>query len=188
MSLMPQPPRDAPPPRPAGSRLAAWLKLPLRLLLALLILFEEWGWQPLQNAMARIARLPLLRQLEALIARLPPYAALVAFLLPGLALLPVKIGALWLMAHGQRMLGLVVIVVAKIVGTAIVARLFTLTQPALMRLSWFAALYGRWSAWKSALLTWVRESALWRSLHAWRVQLRATLQIWRARWFGVGRR
>ena len=30
-------------------------------LLALLILFEEWGWDPLQRALARLGRLPLLR-------------------------------------------------------------------------------------------------------------------------------
>jgi hypothetical protein len=41
-------------------------------LFALLILFEEWGWEPLQRLMARIARLPVVRHLEAGIARLPP--------------------------------------------------------------------------------------------------------------------
>jgi len=162
-------------------RWIAWLKAPLRLLLALVILFEEWGWQPLQDLLARIARLPVLRQFEALVARLPPYAALVAFCLPGLALLPVKIGALWLLAQGQRTLGLALIVAAKIVGTAVVARLFTLTRPALMRLAWFARLHGRWAAWKEALLAWVRGSALWRALHAWRLGLRARVRAWRAR-------
>ncbi|MBL8347596.1 MAG: hypothetical protein JNN03_19325 [Rubrivivax sp.] len=173
------------------NRLITWLKAPLRLLLALIILFEEWGWQPLQNLMARIARLPVLRSIEARIARLPPYAALVVFFLPGLALLPVKIGALWLVAHGQRLAGLAVIVAAKLVGTAIVARLFTLTRPALMRLAWFAALYARWTGWKEQLLAWVRGSALWRSLHAWRLRLREPLRSWRSRalrrvrhWFG----
>lgn len=166
------------------SRWIAWLKVPLRLALALVILFEEWGWQPLQNLMARLARLPVLRQMEALISRLPPYAALVVFFLPGLALLPVKIGALWLIAQGQRLLGLALIVVAKIVGTAIVARLFTLTQPALMRLAWFARLHGRWTVWKASLLGWVRGSAVWRSLHAWRLRVREQVARQARRWFG----
>lgn len=165
--------------------LAWWLKAPLRLVLALVILFEEWGWQPLQNLMARIAQLPVLRRIEVRIAALPSYAALVAFFLPGLALLPVKIGALWLIAQGQRALGLTLIAVAKLIGTAIVARLFTLTQPALMRLPWFAALYARWTTWKDALLAWVRGSALWRGLHAWRLLMRETVGVWRGR---IGRR
>ena len=171
------------PPSQPG-RLRAWLALPLRLLLALAILFEEWGWEPLQRLMERLARLPLLRALEALIARLPPYAALGVLLIPWLALLPVKIGALWLLAHGQRGLGLTVIVVAKVVGTAVLARLFKLTQPALMRLTWFASLYGRWALWKGALLAWIRNSAVWRSLHHWRLQARESARRWRRRWFG----
>lgn len=159
------------------------LQVPLRLLLALLILFEEWGWDPLQRAMARIARLPLLRRLDAAIARLPPLAALVVFVVPGLLLLPVKIAALWLIGHGQHLLGLGVIVAAKVVGTAVVARLYALTQPALMRLPWFAALHGRWTTWKQGLLAWVRGSAPWQYLHALRLRLRAALRAWRRRWF-----
>ncbi|HOB96650.1 MAG TPA: hypothetical protein PK306_10220 [Aquabacterium sp.] len=147
-------------------------------LLALLILFEEWGWEPLQRALARLGRLPLLRQLEAWIARLPPHAALVVFVVPALLLLPVKLAALALIAHGQRLLGLAVIVAAKLVGTAIVARLFTLTRPALMQLPWFERLYGRWTAWKEALLARVRASWAWR----WgRVVKRQARQQW-ARW------
>lgn len=159
------------------------LRAPLRLLLALLILFEEWGWEPLQRLMARLAQLPLLRRLDTLIARLPPHAALVVFVVPGLLLLPVKIGALWLIGRGQHLLGLGLIVAAKLVGTAVVARLFTLTQPALMRLPWFATLYRRWASWKQALLAWVRGSAAWQALHALRLRARESLRAWRARWF-----
>ncbi|HSW08103.1 hypothetical protein [Aquabacterium sp.] len=149
-------------------------------LLALLILFEEWGWQPLQRAMGWVARLPVLRQLEALIVRLPPRWALGVFLLPSLLLLPVKLLALFLVAQGQKTLGLGVIVLAKLVGTAIVARLFTLTQPALMRMAWFASLYARWTTWKEALLARVRASWAWRWGRAFKRQLRRRWARWRA--------
>ena len=141
-------------------------------LLALLILFEEWGWEPLQRGLAAIGRLPLLRRVEHLVRRLPPYAALAVFLLPTLLLLPVKLLALFLIAHGQRLLGLVVIVLAKVVGTAIVARLFTLTQPALLQLPWFARAYRRWAVWKQGLLARVRGSWAWRAGRAARHRLR----------------
>jgi hypothetical protein len=149
-----------------------------RSLLALLILFEEWGWDPLQRALARLGRLPLLRQAEAGITRLPPYAALVVFLVPALLLLPVKLLALGLIAQGQRLVGLGVIVVAKLVGTAVVARLFNLTRPALMRLPWFARVHGRWSAWKAALLAQVRVSWAWRQARVLRRQARRALRHW----------
>jgi hypothetical protein len=130
--------------------------------LALLILFEEWGWEPLQRAFMRIAHALGLQGLEQRIRRLPPYAALGVFAVPTLMLVPVKLLALWLIGIGQVMLGALVIIAAKVVGTAVVARLFTLTQPALMRLAWFARAYARWMAFKEALLRQVRMSWPWR--------------------------
>lgn len=148
------------------------LRLPLGLLkalfgwlLALLIVFEEWGWEPLQRALAWVGRLPGLRWLEERIRALPPYGALALFLLPTLMLLPVKLLALWLIGQGQVLSGTLVILTAKLVGTAVVARLFNLTQPALMQLVWFAQAYTRWIDWKEALLAQVRASWPWRLGH-----------------------
>jgi hypothetical protein len=106
------------------------------------------------------------------VRRLPPYGALLLFALPALLLLPVKLAALWLIGQGHAVGGVAIIVTAKLVGTALVARLFTLTQPALMRLVWFANLYTRWSHWKEELLVQVSTSALWRSARAIRLRLR----------------
>jgi hypothetical protein len=149
-----------------------WLLIPVKWLLALLILFEEWGWEPLQRALARIGQWPGFRWIEASVRRLPPYGALLLFALPALLLLPVKLAALWLIGQGHAVGGVAIIVTAKLVGTALVARLFTLTQPALMRLVWFANLYTRWTHWKERLLLQVRSSALWRSARAVRWRLR----------------
>ena len=144
--------------------------------LALLILFEEWGWEPLGRLLARLARLPFIAPLERRIQSLPPYGALVVFFLPGLGLLPVKLAALWLIAQGQHLLGIAVIVAAKLAGTAVVARLFTLTHPALMQIEWFARLYARWTAWKEGLLARVRASAAWRTLGRLKTAARASLE------------
>jgi hypothetical protein len=152
--------------------LLAPLRWLVRLLLALLILFEEWGWEPLQQAMALLGRLPLLRQLEAGLRRLPPYAALAVLLLPSLLIIPIKLLALWLITQGQALLGLAVIVAAKLGGTAVLAWLFHLIQPALMQLPWFASLYARWTGWKAELLAWVRASAVWRLARVLKLRLR----------------
>lgn len=148
-----------------------------RLLLApvaLALLFEEWGWAPLAALFARLARLPLWAWLERKITRLPPYGALLVFGVPMLALLPVKLVALYLFGLGNAKSGLVVLVVAKLVGTAVMARLFQLTQPALMQLAWFARWYPRWKSWKDGLLAQVRQSAPWR----WVRQLKAQWKAW----------
>jgi len=147
-----------------------WLPLRgvIRLLLAPLILFEEWGWEPLARQLARLAQWPPLRHLEAAIGRLPAYGALAVLLLPALALLPVKIGALWLIGSGRAGLGLILILLAKLLGTAVLARLFSLTRPALMQLAWFARGYQRWSLWKAGLLGWLHASWVWRQARAMR--------------------
>ncbi|MEK8031117.1 hypothetical protein AACH06_09850 [Ideonella sp. DXS29W] len=160
-------------------RALAW---PFKWLLALLILFEEWGWEPLQRGLARIGRSPGLRWIEAWVRRLPPYGALALFALPALALLPIKILALWLIGLGRVVLGTTVILLTKLVGTAVLARLFTLTQPALMQLGWFARAYGRWSRWKQGLLAWVRASAMWRTARFWRLSLRRRWRAQMRRW------
>ena len=157
-----------------------WLRRGFEALLALLILFEEWGWEPLQRLAARIARLPPLAWLERRIAALPPLAALAVFFVPALALLPIKLLALWLIGQGQALLGVLLIVVAKLAGTALLARLFTLTQPALMQLAWFARWHGRWTAWKAALLVQVRASWAWRVGRVVKRRVAQRLARWRS--------
>ena len=156
-----------------------WLRRLLEALLALIILFEEWGWEPLRRGLAWIARLPPLAWLERRIAALPPYAALAVFVGPTLLLLPVKLGALWLIGIGHAGLGLALIVSAKLVGTALLARLFQLTQPALMRLAWFATAYGRWIAWKQSVVTRIRASWAWRVGRVVKRRLAQRLARWR---------
>ena len=144
-------------------------------LLALVVLFEEWGWEPLNRVMVRFGQLPGLRWLGQRIAALPPYGAVAIFLMPTALLLPIKLAALWFIGRGMVIAGTLVLVVAKLGGTALIARLFTLTRPALMTLPWFAHLYARWSTWKTAMLERVRASRPWRLA-------RQVRQQWSSRW------
>lgn len=132
-------------------------------LIAGVLLFEEWGWEQLAAGFARLARLPLWGWLERKITGLPPVYALLVIGVPMLTLLPVKLLALYLFGKGQTTLGLVLLLGAKMVGTAVMARLFQLTRPALMQLNWFARWYPRWKAWKDGVLAEVRQSAPWRA-------------------------
>ncbi|MGC4061676.1 MAG: hypothetical protein QM749_12850 [Aquabacterium sp.] len=130
-------------------------------LIGLVLLFEEWGWEYLAAIAAWFGRLPGLRWIEGRIRRLPPYGALALFAVPLLTLLPIKILALYWLAHGHKMLGIGVIITAKLLGTAITARLFMLTQPTLMKLRWFARLFARWMRFKDKVLAQVKQSAAW---------------------------
>ncbi|WP_422010742.1 hypothetical protein [Roseateles sp.] len=163
------------------------LRWTFRVLLAVLILFEEWGWEPLRRAFALFARLPVIRQFEAALKRLPPRWAFVVLVLPSLLILPVKLAAVWFVAKGHVVFGVGVIVAAKLLGTALLAWLFQLIQPALMQLPWFARLYLRWTAWKAELLAWVRASSVWRTARAIKLRLKRLFRAGRPRENEAGR-
>jgi hypothetical protein len=125
---------------------------PLVHLAALVLLLEEWCWDAGARLGAGLARWPLLAAIEARVRLLPPYGALCLFALPGLLLLPVKLLALVAIAHGHAISGVATIVIAKLGGAAVVARLYALTLPTLLAVGWFA----RCHDWFMALKThWV---------------------------------
>ncbi|MDH6169103.1 hypothetical protein M2282_004267 [Variovorax boronicumulans] len=126
------------------------------------LLFEEWGWEPLAALVGRLSRLPFWARLEERLRSLPPWGALLAFFVPVLLLLPVKMLALFLFAHGHAATGVAVLLLAKLAGTAIVARIFQLVEGPLMRIPLFARWYPRWKAWKDQVLNLVRQSRPWR--------------------------
>lgn len=136
--------------------------LVLQLFAALLVLFEEWGWRPLSQALAKLARYAPIARLEAWIASLGPYPSLLVFALPTSLLLPLKFVAMWLLANGQVVAATGLFIGAKIVSTALIARVFTLTQPSLMRIAWFARAYNWFVPWKDALFAVIRQSWIWR--------------------------
>jgi hypothetical protein len=118
-----------------------FLKSLLVFLAALVILFEEWLWDPLKRFMDCFSRLPLVRQLAEAIANLSPRMAALVYLVPMVALVPFKITGLWLIARHHALLGVFTFLSAKFVGTALFAWLFSLTRPALMQIAWFAKGY-----------------------------------------------
>jgi hypothetical protein len=141
-------------PIPTRNRLLA----PLVYLAALVLLFEDWCWDVGGRIAAAIGAWPPLRALEARLRRLPPYVALAVFVLPGLLLFPVKVLALVAIAHGHPASGIATLVVAKIGGAAVVARIYVLTLPSLLLLTWFARCHAWFFAAKERCFAYVRAS------------------------------
>jgi hypothetical protein len=149
-----------------------------QIILAPIVLFEEWGWEPLQRGFGWLVRHSPLRAVERGIAALPPYGALVTYATPTIGLLPVKLVALKLIALGHPVMGLAIIGGAKVVGTAIVARLFHLTKPQLLRIPWFLRLYSWWLPWKTAIVDAVNAFALVRASKTLAAGIRKTITGW----------
>lgn len=146
------------------------------LVLAAAVLFiEEWGWRPLTAWAARLAQWPPLARLEARIRKASPPAALALFTVPAVALFPVKLLALWAIHQGHTLTGVLVIVAAKLLGTAFVGRLFILTEPQLMQFAWFAAALGWWRRTKQRVHEAVSGWAPWR-------RTRAVVRRWLTAW------
>ncbi len=182
--------------RQAGPALrACWqatrpvLRTALQIALALLILLEEWGWRPLADLLGRLARWRPWARVETAIARLPPYAALFVFVVPSALLMPLKFLALFLIAKGQLVLAALLFAGAKVVATALVARIFMLTQPALMQIGWFAWVYDTIMPWKEALVERVRASWVWRVSRFWKERAKRAAAVqaraWRPAWLQI---
>ena len=130
---------------------------------AAFVFLEEVLLHYLGVVMAAIARLPWIARLEAWLARLPPWAALIAFVAPSTLVLPVKLAAVWFALHGQFTLAIVSIGLGKIVATALIARLYQVLRPTLLRLSW----YLRAETWvftvRDRVYGFVRSMPIWRA-------------------------
>ena len=164
------------------------LAAPLVLLAAVIILLEDWLWDDLARLAAAIGRLPVFRTVESIVAGLPPYGALACFGVPTLLLVPVKIAAVYLISHGRPTLGLLTVIGAKLAGTALVARIFTLTRPNLMRIKWFAWLYERFVAFKARIYGAIKATSIYRSTHIKYLRMRQELKRWMSNRKGFLRR
>jgi hypothetical protein len=154
-------------------------------LAAAIIAIEEWGWRPLTAMAARLAKWPPIGRFEDAVRRAPRRVALLLFLAPAVLLFPVKLVALWLIHIGRTSLGVMVILLAKALGTAFVGRLFILTESQLTTFPWFARALSWWRATKRRVKATVRTSLLWRA--ASRIKRRTSLWM-RRRMRGAGLR
>lgn len=174
--------------RPAGKLFKRLIAAPFVFVAAILILLEDWLWDDLARLAAAIGRLPVFHQVETLITKLPPYAALLCFAVPSLLLIPVKLVALYFISHGHALSGMLTVIGAKIAGTALVARLFTLTRPRLMRIGWFAWVYERFVAFKARIYAVIHSTAIYQASHRQMLRLRRALKAWKSKRKGAWRR
>lgn len=141
---------------------------------AAIVFFEQTLIRYLNLVTAAIAAWPPIARLEAWLMRLPPYWALLTFATPSVLILPVKLAAFWFGMHGRYGLALGSVILGKLLGTAILARLYRILRPTLMSIPWFAWADTKFFAWRERAYGFVK------SLPAWQ-KARAMVQAARAR-------
>jgi hypothetical protein len=147
-------------------------------LLAVFLLLEEWLWDILTAFGQQLARWLHLAKFERWLSRASPGVALVAFAIPLLIVTPVNLLAFWLLAHGLVLQGILVEVLAKLLGTLLVARVFALTKPQLLTFSGFARVYitiTGWLRWAHARIT---ETTVYRLARQVTAQIKAGFRAW----------
>jgi hypothetical protein len=172
------------PPSPSTAKENVFIRIAkgaLAIIAALWIFLEEWLWDGMLAAMSWLGKLPPIRWIETNLAKLPPYAALIAFAIPAAVLLPFKLFAFWLMANGHHLMGVQVFIVAKIIGTALLARIFAITKPALMTIRWFARAYTAFITWKAKLYGYVKGLTTYRLIMEMKSRLSTRWLAWRSR-------
>jgi hypothetical protein len=159
-------------------RAARWVLLAA---LGIVLAYEELQWR-LSFVFKLLGRLPVVHQMEAWASGLPPYGALALFALPSVVIFPFKLLALQWLASGHAVLGIGTIIVAKVMGTALVARIFQLTRESLLTIGW--------CRWVFEKVTAVRAAAyeIWRGFPIVRWWKRHRTGFWKRKWLALRER
>ena len=146
------------------------LKYALQLLFvpiaAAIVFIEETLLHYLGLAMAAIAKWPPVAAIEHWLRRLPPWGALLAFGAPSLLVIPIKLSAVWFALHHRYGLSLLSVVIGKMLATALVARLYLVLRPTLVRMAWYLRAETWLFDWRDRLYAFVRALPAWQKARA----------------------
>ncbi len=111
---------------------------------------------------AWLGSLEPIARLGRAIAALPPYGALALLAVPFAIIEPVKFVALWWLAQGHAVTGLIALALAHLASLLICERIFHAAKPKLMTIGWFARGYRALTRIRDRALAWLRGTEVWR--------------------------
>ena len=152
------------------------LELAVVPVVAAVVFVEDVLLHYLGLAMAALAKWPPVARLEAWLRRLPPWAALLAFVAPSTVVLPVKLSAVWFVLHHHYGLSVASVVIGKMLATALVARLYRVLHPTLVTMPWFLRAETWLFAWRDRLYAFVRALPVWQRAVAIMQRVRAWMR------------
>jgi hypothetical protein len=144
------------------------MKKSLLSFLAIILIIGEWLWDLLTVFGYRLVQWLNLEQFEQWLRQTGPIMALVAFSIPILIVAPVNLVAFGLMVNGLILQGILMEVLAKLLGTLLVARVFALTKPQLLTFVFLNLIYTTIIRW----LHWAHDKVTETNVYRWAKQLR----------------
>lgn len=146
--------------------LKKYLMRVLLVVIYMVILIEDLIWETGKYLFKKLDLVPLYHTLENKLKTLPPYGALATVLLPGIVLFPAKLSALYLLSHGMIIGGVAVLVSAKIIGTMLLARLFTINKDKLLSISWFKSVHDFILNLRNKAVNWLHSQPFYQTIHS----------------------
>lgn len=148
-------------------------------LLAIFLIIEEWLWDLLTAFGHSLVQWLHLESLEQWLSETSPTMALVAISIPILIVTPLNLAALVLLANGLILQGILMEVLAKLLGTLLITRVFALTKPQLLKFSFLNIIYTTIIGW----LQWAHQKITETPVYRWAKQFKAEAKARFAAWF-----
>lgn len=148
-------------------------------LFAIILVIEEWLWDVLTALGHALVQWLHLQKIERWLSQASPPQALVAFSIPLLLVTPLNLLAIGLLAHGLILQGIVLEIVAKLLGTLLVARVFALTKTQLLTYRFIHVTYTTITGW----LAWAHQKVVDTAIYRLAKQFKADVKRRFATWF-----
>ena len=142
-------------------------------ILAIIVIFEEWLWDGLAFIGQILSHILHLEKLDNWLINATAYQALFSLFIPIAIVTPFNILALFLLANGAILQGILLEIVLKLTGTLLIAHIFKLVKTALLTLNWFAKIYYT----ISNLLNWAHKVIQSTTIYKLSIQIKAAVKI-----------
>jgi hypothetical protein len=153
------------------------IRLILVSLAAIWMLFEDWVWDTIVGLMEEVGRLKIFNRFESFLARQNQYLLLTLFTFPFLIVIPAKLYGLYLIADGKVIRGVTIFIVAEVLITALVTRLFMISKDKLLQIKAFETCYYWLKDKKEWLYSELRKLRAWQLATEWIAQLKTGLRF-----------
>jgi hypothetical protein len=147
--------------------------------LAIILIIEEWLWDTLAAFGHSLIRWLKLEAFELWLSQTSPTLALVTFSIPIMIVAPINLVAFGLLAHGLILQGILLELLAKLLGTVLIARVFALTKPQLLTFTFLRVIYTSITGW----LHWAHQKITETSVYRWSKRFKAETKARFSAWF-----